>query len=109
VTLDIYEMRAQVAKALAHPIRLRIIDLLMQHKELCVCDINRSIDVSQPSISKHLGILKDAGILDSHKEGLMVFYRVRMPCVKQFFGCLDRVLALDVEARKNELAPGGDG
>ncbi len=101
---DIYEMRAAVAKALAHPIRLQIIELLLDKTELCVCEIVKDIGESQSTISKHLRILKSAGLVDNRKDGLMVFYRLRVPCILKFFECLDRVLINDIEAKKAEFS-----
>lgn len=92
-------MRATVAKALAHPTRLRIIDLLLEKREACVCDIVESIDEGQSTISKHLAVLREAGILESRKEGLMVFYSLKTQCVQGFFACLDKVLRDDVKHR----------
>ena len=101
--MGIYQMRADLAKALAHPLRLEILDMLLAEGEECVCDIAEKVQARQPAVSKHLGILRDAGILDSRKEGLMVFYRVRMPCIQGFFHCLDRVLEEDLSRRQAHL------
>ncbi len=100
---DIYEMRAEVAKALAHHTRLRIIESLINVDERCVCDIVGEIDESQSSISKHLGILKDVGLVESRKEGLKVFYKLRVPCIANFFDCIDKVLMDDLQCRQVEL------
>lgn len=96
---DIFEMRAAVAKALAHPTRLRIVDLLQNESEVCVCDIVEQVGEGQSTISKHLAVLKDAGILDSRKYGLMVYYRLKATCVSGFFDCLDKVLLHDIQER----------
>lgn len=101
--MSIYEMRADLAKALAHPLRLEILDMLLAEGEKCVCDIADSVGARQPIVSKHLGILRDVGILESRKNGLMVFYRVRMPCIQGFFQCLDRVLEEDLRRRQAHL------
>lgn len=61
------------------------------------------IGENQSTVSKHLGILRDAGLLDSRKEGLMVFYRLRIPCIANFFECLDRVLINDLQVRQAEV------
>lgn len=70
-------MRAfiQVMKALSDPSRTRIIKLL-QRSDLCVCDITRSIGLAQPTISKHLKQLENAGLVTSHRSGKTVFYRI---------------------------------
>lgn len=70
-------MRAfiQVMKALSDPSRTRIIKLL-QRNDLCVCDITRRIGLAQPTISKHLKQLENAGLVVSRKSGKTVWYRV---------------------------------
>jgi DNA-binding transcriptional ArsR family regulator len=101
--MGIYEMRADLAKALAHPLRLEILDILLTEGEQCVCEIVDKVGAQQPTVSKHLSILRDAGILASRKDGLMVFYRVRVPCIQGFFHCLDRVLDEDLKRRQAHL------
>ncbi len=102
---DIFDMRAEVAKALSHPVRLRMIDFLMEQGEACVCDISKAIREGQSTTSKHLAVLKDAGVLSSRKEGLMVFYQVKTPCVRRFFQCIDEVLLTDLQGRQRLLTP----
>ncbi len=100
---DIYKARANIAKALAHDTRLEIIDILSKDGEHCVCELTEILAVSQSSVSKHLGILKKAGIIDSKKEGLNVNYFLRTPCVNSFFQCLDNILKADLEKRQEQL------
>lgn len=101
--MDIYSLRAALAKALAHPLRLHILDMLLAEGELCVCDIVDKVNSSQSTVSKHLAVLKDAGIVDFRKDGLMVLYRVRTPCVREFFLCIDRVLREDLKRKQAHL------
>jgi ArsR family transcriptional regulator len=73
---------AQVApllKALAEPVRLRLMSLVASHPggEACVCDLNDAFDLSQPTISHHLKVLHEAGLLDRDKRGVWVYYRAR--------------------------------
>jgi len=96
---DIYEIRASVFKALAHPTRLKVLDLLGSAEETCVCDIVKELGIDQPTVSKHLSILKNAGIIDSRKEGLMVFYSVKMPCALDFFRCVDNIIRADLQVK----------
>ena len=63
----------KVMKALRDPNRVKIIKML-QHGELCVCEIQETLEVSQPTVSKHVKILDEAGLLNSRKEGLWVHY-----------------------------------
>ena len=73
------EQIAPLLKALADPVRLRLMSLIASHAggEACVCDLNDAFDLSQPTISHHLKVLHDAGLLDRDKRGVWVFYRVR--------------------------------
>lgn len=100
---ELYEARTQIARALAHETRLEIIDILSEKEAQCVCQLTEILGVSQSSVSKHLGILKNAGIVDSRKEGLNVCYFLRIPCVSNFFNCLDRILEEDFKKRKEQL------
>lgn len=93
-------MRAEVIKSLAHPTRLRIIDYLLANGETCVCDIAQSVKASQPMISKHVAQMRDAGVLESRKEGSMVFCRVSTPCLQSFFNCLDSTIEQALSNRK---------
>jgi len=76
------EQAAQVApllKALAEPVRLRLMSLIASHPggEACVCDLNEAFDLSQPTISHHLKVLHEAGLLEREKRGVWVYYRAR--------------------------------
>ena len=70
---------APLLKALADPVRLRLMSLVASHPggEACVCDLNDAFHLSQPTISHHLKVLHDAGLLDRDKRGVWVYYRVR--------------------------------
>ena len=67
-----------LVKALADPVRLRLLSLIASHAdgEACVCDLNDAFDLSQPTISHHLKLLHDAGLLDRQKRGVWVYYRL---------------------------------
>ncbi|MET4612800.1 ArsR family transcriptional regulator [Rhodococcus sp. PvR044] len=69
---------ARTFKALGDPVRLRLLSLIASHDggEACVCDISPSFDLSQPTISHHLKVLREAGLLDSERRGTWVYYRV---------------------------------
>lgn len=86
-----YEARARVIKAMAHPSRLFIVDELLRG-EKCVCELRDMIGADISTVSKHLSVLKDAGIVEDEKRGLQVFYRLRVPCILNFFGCVEDVL-----------------
>jgi len=87
-----YEARAKVVKAMAHPTRLFIVDELSRSGERCVCELTEMIGADISTVSKHLSLLKAAGIVEDDKRGNMVYYRLGMPCVAQFFECIESVL-----------------
>ena len=86
-----YEARARIIKALAHPARLLIVDALAE-RPLCVCDIRELVGSEMSTVSKHLSVLKNAGIVADEKRGVQVFYSLRCRCVNQFFTCAEKVL-----------------
>ena len=87
-----YEARARVIKAMAHPTRLFIVEELSQVEERCVCELTEMIGADMSTVSRHLALLKNAGIIEDERRGSMVFYRLRMGCVLKFFDCIESVL-----------------
>jgi len=100
--LQRYEARAKIAKALAHPSRLMLVDLC-KHEEVCVNDLAEAVGADQSTVSRHLSILKEAGIVSHRKEGTMNLYRVTCGCLDGFFSCLENVLQSDVRQRQSAL------
>jgi ArsR family transcriptional regulator len=90
-----FEARARIIKAMAHSTRLFMVDEL-SHGERCVCELTEMIGSDVSTISKHLSVLKQAGIVECDKRGLQVWYRLRMPCILNFFGCVENVLRANV-------------
>jgi ArsR family transcriptional regulator len=76
---------AHVFKALSDPVRLRLFSLVASHAggEACVCDLAASFDVTQPTISHHLKVLREAGLLDSERRATWIYYRVRPGALDQ--------------------------
>jgi ArsR family transcriptional regulator, arsenate/arsenite/antimonite-responsive transcriptional repressor len=71
------ERMATVAKALGDPIRLQLVDVLQKHAgKVCVCELTPLFEVGQPTVSHHLKVLRDAGIVDSERRGLWAYYYV---------------------------------
>lgn len=87
----LFEARAKIIKALAHPTRLYIVDELSKG-ERCVCELREGVGADISTVSKHLLVLKNAGLVEDEKRGLQVFYRLRCPCILSFFGCIEDVL-----------------
>jgi len=92
-------VKANVLKAMAHPSRLCIVEELA-NRERCVCELTEMIGADMSTVSKHLTVLKQAGIVADEKRGAMVFYRLRVPCLGKLFETVDSVL----ECSARELA-----
>ncbi len=95
-TQAVYAGRARIIKAMSHPVRLFIIDELSQG-EKCVAELTGMVGLDISTVSKHLSILKNAGILASDKRGAKVFYLLRVPCITNFFGCVEAVMRSTAE------------
>ena len=81
---------AQVFKALGDPVRLRLVSLIgaRQGGEVCVCDLTSAFDLSQPTISHHLKVLREAGLIDSERRGTWVYYRLVPAALERMAGLL---------------------
>lgn len=102
-TPEQYRARANVAKAMGHPTRMLILDALRQ-KEMCVCEITDLVGSDQSTVSRHLAVLKQAGLVRDRKEKAMVFYRPRVCCLDGFFSCIESVLLENLEAQRTCMA-----
>ena len=92
LTVEQAEQVAPLMKALADPVRLRLMSLIASHDggEACVCDLNGAFDLSQPTISHHLKVLHEAGLVDRDKRGVWVYYRARqqaLAAIAALTGC----------------------
>ncbi len=85
-----YIQMALVMKAMAHPSRLFILEMLKE-KEHCVCELQELIHSDMSTVSKHLSVLRNAGIITSRKHNNQVFYRLLCPCVLDAFQCVIEV------------------
>ena len=90
-TKALFEARAQVINSMAHLTRLFVVDELSRG-ERCVCDLQEMIGSDMSTVSKHLSVLKAAGVVADEKRGNQVFYSLFVPCVMNFFGCVESVL-----------------
>lgn len=88
-TAAVVKRRANVLKAMGHPSRVRILEVLSAG-ETCVCDIAPAVGSDMSTVSRHLAVLRNAGIIADDKRGLNVFYRLVTPCVLDFFRCIDQ-------------------
>jgi len=88
----VYAQRATVLKAMAHPTRLMILDLL-RDGERCVCEIHAIVGSDLTTVSKHLSVLKSAGLVSDERRGQQVFYTLLVPCLNSFVECVDAVVS----------------
>jgi ArsR family transcriptional regulator len=80
---------AAVAKALGDPVRLQLVDVLRKHAgKVCVCELVPLFDLSQPTVSHHLKVLRDAGLIDSERRGLWAYYYVVPDALEELSTCL---------------------
>ncbi|MDK2956664.1 MAG: hypothetical protein PWQ57_2160 [Desulfovibrionales bacterium] len=86
-----FEERAAIMKALAHPSRLMMIHEL-GHGERCVNELTELVGSDMSTVSKHLLILKKNGIVQDEKRGKQVYYKLRTPCVLNFFNCMESMI-----------------
>ena len=101
-SLEHYKARARVARAMGHPSRLLILDAL-RRKEMCVCELTSLVGADQSTVSRHLATLKGAGLVEDRKEGVLVFYRLRVACLEGFFQCVESVLMEVVKSQQAVL------
>lgn len=89
-------------KALGDPVRLRLLSLVAAHDqgEACVCDLNDAFDLSQPTISHHLKVLHEAGLLERTKRGVWVYYRVRLDALSELATLLGGVAPEDLSGSR---------
>ena len=86
-----FEARSKIIKALAHPSRLFIVDELSRGRR-CVNELTELVNADMSTISKHLSVLKSAGVVRDEKAGARVYYSLRVPCVLNFFSCVESVM-----------------
>ncbi|MXR69190.1 ArsR/SmtB family transcription factor [Shewanella insulae] len=83
--------RVAVLKALAHPTRLWLVEQLEQ-QERCVCELTDGVDADISTVSKHLSLLRQAGIVTSRREGKQIYYRLETPCLLGMLTCIETAL-----------------
>ena len=98
-----YEARAKIIKAMAHPARLFIVDELSKTSERCVCELTEMIGSDMSTVSRHLAVLKGAGLVEDEKRGSMVYYRLRVKCILNFFECIESVMACNAKSQQELL------
>ena len=99
----LYAKQAEVVQAVGHPIRLAIADYLADG-EHCVCDIADHVGADRSNVSRHLSVMRRAGVVESRKDGLMVYYWLRTPCILNFLRCASNVLRHNLAEDNKVLA-----
>ena len=94
---ELYRLKAGIVRAVAHPIRLAIVDFLKDGEE-CVCDIAEHVGAQRSNVSRHLAVMRNAGVLGHRKDGLRMLYSLRTPCIVNFLSCITAALREQFEA-----------
>ena len=97
------EEQAKIFKALGHPSRLLMAEAL-SNGPLCVCDLQKLVGADISTISRHLSVLKGAGIVSDEKKGQNVYYSLKFTCLGQFLSCTATTLDKKAQARQAQLA-----
>jgi ArsR family transcriptional regulator len=98
-----YEVRAKIIKAVAHPTRLFLVDELAKNGERCVCELTEMVGADMSTVSRHLAILKNVGIVEDERRGAQVYYRLRVRCVLNFFECVESVMQCNLKDQRKML------
>ncbi len=93
-----FEAWAAIMKALAHPARLAVVDELSRQNR-CVCELAELTKLDMSTMSRHLTVLRHAGVVDSEKHGTQIIYHLRVKCALNFFNCVDSVLRANAQAQ----------
>ena len=101
-TRELYRLKADIVQAVAHPIRLAIVDFLIDG-EKCVCDIAEHVGAQRSNVSRHLAVMRTAGVLGHRKDGLRMLYSLRTPCIVNFIACITATLRERFEAHAAAL------
>jgi len=97
-----HEAWAKIIKAMAHPTRLFIIEELNQG-ERCVGELTEMIGADTSTVSKHLSVLKNAGLVFDEKRANSIYYKLRCPCIIDFMGCVEEVLSANAREHNDIL------
>ncbi|NDG70665.1 MAG: ArsR family transcriptional regulator [Proteobacteria bacterium] len=93
--------RSVIVKAMAHPTRLLVMDVLTQG-EKCVNELTNLAGCDVTTLSKHLALMRRAGLLQCEKRGVNVFYQIACPCFLEFFRCIDLIQTNQIHLKRCE-------
>jgi len=99
ITFQEAEIRAKIIKSMAHPVRLMIVEILKtgEHSFSQIFDVFK---LDKSTISKHLLVLKESGIISSRKNGTDMIYKLDVPCITDFFSCVTAVIESNVKKQQ---------
>lgn len=90
INIDKLESAASKLRAISHPMRIAIIDLLAKDSKLSVTEIYEKLDIEQATASHHLNILKNKGVLDSKREGKKIYYSLKNVTLTDIIECINK-------------------
>jgi len=90
-TLSRLEARTRIIKAIAHPTRLFIVEKLTD-RDHCVCELTKMVGSDVSTVSKHLSVLKNAGVVETRRHGNNIYYHLRTRCILKFMDCIESVI-----------------
>lgn len=90
INVDKLDQAASKLRAISHPMRIAIIDLLSEGKQMSVTEIYEALDIEQATASHHLNILKNKGVLDSKRDGKKIFYTLKNITLTEIIECINR-------------------
>ena len=96
----------EILKALAHPVRLGIVKALHENGEFCACEVCGLFDCDRTTASKHLAVLRRAGVIEYERDGKMIIYRLAMPCVGEFLRCIEIISKKECNVNENDSDSG---
>ena len=99
ISFEEAEIRARIIKAMGHPVRLMIIDML-KTGEHSFSDLFDLFKLDKSTVSKHLLVMKESGIISSRKAGTDMIYRLDVPCITDFFSCVTAVIESNVKKQQ---------
>ena len=102
VSPDQAKARASILKALGHPVRLQIVDLLAQG-DSCPCDFHPLFNIRQPTLSRHLAVLKHVGLITERRKGPRTLLHLATPCIVRAFDCAMEVVQTEHARRARSL------
>lgn len=99
----VYVLKAQFFRVLGHPVRIRILELLVEHEEMTVGELQAGLHLDSGGTSQHLSALRQLGVLDSRRAGTNVYYRIRDPSVSELLRVARQVIAAGLTASTTVL------